>query len=159
MNRPETLGPAGQAYLAEVDEQLIDLDLADRADLLAQVEDRLVDMESAQDATVVLGAPALFAAELRQAAGFDLVTPPVRPADVSLLQWSMAQAQRSGPRAVIDYVRSLRPAWWALRGFSLVALVLAVLSKGGGWGLHTIGSYSQVVEVRGQHAGRWPAGV
>lgn len=159
MNRPETLGPAGQSYLAGVDEHLLDLDPADRADLRAQVEDRLVDLQPEQDATAVLGAPTLFATELRRAAGFGPATPPVRQENVSLSQWLVAQAQRSAPLAVIDYVRSLRPAWWALRGFLLVALVLAVLSSGGGWGLHTIGSYIQVVEVRAEHAGRWPAGV
>lgn len=117
--------------------------------MLAQVEDRLNDLGPTQDAAGVLGPPAVFAAELRHAAGF----PPVHQSPgPSGLAWLLAQGRRPVVHGGVAYLVSLRPAWWAARGYLIVALGLAALSQGGGWGLHTIGSYSQVYEVRGEHS-------
>ncbi len=153
MNSSEILQTANLGYLAAVDDQLSDLAPTAHAELVAQVEDRLRELRPNEDAAAVLGPPAVFAAELRHFAGFP---PTQQPSSQSRAGWLQAQARRPVPHAVFAYLGSPRPAWWAARGYLLVALVLAVLSQGSGWGLHTIGSYSQVYDVRGEHAlGRW----
>src|SRR5262249_46449457 len=52
-------------------------------------------------------------------------------------------ARSRAVRPALAYIRSLRPAWWIVRGYMLVAGVLAAISQGGGYHLHTIGSYTQ----------------
>ena len=139
-----TLSPHARAFLHTVQEGLSDLPAEDGADLLAQVEQRLRDLDTDQDPEAIssqLGAANALVLELRAAAGFPPPHSPPRRSATNLDTVRAVLADRR-VRPVIDYVASLRPAWWALRGYLLLAGVLAAISRGGGYRLHTLGSYS-----------------
>lgn len=152
MNPPDTLDPAAHSYLAAVDALLRDLPRSEHAELFADIEARLADLQPGHPPTEALGEPAVFVAELRRAAGFDPT--PVSSAQTDRVgtgAFVRTVTAREPVAAVIDYVRSLRPAWWALRGYLLVATVLAAISAGGGFGLHALGYYHQAQDVRAEH--------
>jgi hypothetical protein len=140
----EALPTQVRGYLEAVQRQLADLPPEDRADLVASVEQRLTEFagrpESLADIERQFGAPGQLAADLRTAAGF-----PERPGDSPngpspLLDWLRARLHHPAPAAVSAYVRSLRPAWWAVRGYLLLGGVLAALGSDT-YRLHTIGYY------------------
>jgi hypothetical protein len=74
----------------------------------------------------------------------------------TLAGWPTATAIAAPIRALWRYLRDLRPAWWALRGYLLVALLLAALTQGSGFRLHTFGYYAQALNPPGT-GGRRPA--
>lgn len=141
--------PAGvREYLDAVHRHLVDLRPEDRAELISPVEQRVIDLGAADGGAEQIerhfGTPAQLAAELRTAAGYS--PPPTGRAvsgPVSTTAWLRQQATRPTAAAVITYLSSLRPAWWAVRGYLLVGGVLAASSQGGGYRLHTMGSYKQ----------------
>lgn len=150
MSRSDTLPASARAYLDALHRHLADLDPADRADLTAPVEQRLADLTEAGEGPRQIerqfGRPGELAADLRAAAGYP--PPPTGHTAVpaSTAQWLREQSRRPTTAAVIRYLASLRPAWWAARGYLLVAGVLAAVTQGGGYRLHTLGSYKQAFD-------------
>lgn len=124
-----------QAFLAAVKEQLSDLPEEERTDLLEDLAQHLADItaDRAEDGpalTTLLGEPEQYAAELRAAA--DL---PPRTAPVVTKESFVGRLGRSGPVRlsqklwrkpyvvpVREFVPQLRPAWWVLRGYLVIAL-------------------------------------
>lgn len=124
-----------EAFLATVKEQLSDLPEEERTDLLEDLAQHLADItadraEDGPSLTTLLGEPEQYAAELRAAA--DL---PPRTAPVVTKESFGARLGRSGPvrlsqklwrkpyvRPLREFVPQLRPAWWVLRGYLLIAL-------------------------------------
>jgi hypothetical protein len=146
---PETLSPESQDFLEAVRRKLSDLPVSDQGDLLDQVEQRLRDLDASTEHGAIqtrLGQASDVAADLRAAAG---LTPALAPTESSPHARTSAELLRSATRSqaarpVVDYVMTLRPAWWAIRGYILLAGILAVISQGGGYRLHTLGSYRAV---------------
>ncbi|ACU70120.1 conserved hypothetical protein [Catenulispora acidiphila DSM 44928] len=137
----QTSGDQVAAYAAEVRAQLADLSDAESAELLEDLEDHLreVAAEGAGSLRERLGAPGAYARELRQAAGLPepgegsgsgsagrgarsrpSVRVRVRQALVDAER--RARGHRAG-REVLDFLPSLRPAWWVLRGWAAVRLL------------------------------------
>ncbi|MGY1749365.1 HAAS signaling domain-containing protein [Modestobacter sp. SYSU DS0511] len=122
-----------QNYLVAVECELSDLPAEERGDLLEDLEQHLaslVEEEEGDDRPldVRLGSPVVYAAELRAAAGL----PPrggaqSSPDRVAQLRRWLARAQ-AHPLAgeVRRLLLELRPAWWVLRGYLLVAVPAAV---------------------------------
>ncbi|MEZ0111343.1 hypothetical protein ABH920_005358 [Catenulispora sp. EB89] len=141
-------------YAAEVRAQFTDLPDDESADLLEDLEDHLREV-AAEDAGTLrerLGAPAEYARELRQAAGLPgpgegsgsggprgsgAGSRPRRPLR-SRLRQAMADAEqrarryRAG-REVLDFLPSLRPAWWVLRAWVAVRLLEAMTTTAHPW--------------------------
>lgn len=146
-NQLDHLSPPAQAFLNTVRGRLDDLTTSDQADLLDQVEQRLHDLDTSGGPDAIdthLGKPADLADEIRAAAGF----PPAAATTETVRSTSSIDALRAltahrTMRPVVNYLVSLRPAWWAARGYILIAGVLAAISQGGGYRLHTLGSYTQ----------------
>ena len=134
----ETLSPQSRDYLAAVRSKLADLPAADQSDLLEQVEQRLRDLDASAEYRGM-------AADLRAAAGFPAAAVPAQASPFAGTSADLFRsvARSRAARPGIDYVLSLRPAWWAIRGYILLAGILAAISQGGGYGLHTLGSYRQ----------------
>ncbi|GAA1992444.1 HAAS signaling domain-containing protein [Catenulispora subtropica] len=128
------------AYAAEVRAQLADLPLDEGAELWEDLEDHLreVAAEGAGTLRQRLGEPAVYAAELRQAAG--LPEPGETAARVASPGLSFWQQLRRSARAtvrdaerriratragheVLTFLPSLRPAWWVLRAWVVVRLL------------------------------------
>jgi hypothetical protein len=113
-----------QDYLDGVAAQLADLPDEDRADLLDELAAHLDELAAESDAPLVarLGTPADYAAELRASAGL----PPVRArgrAGSRLVAQGRALGGRREVAATRSFLVSLRPAWWVLRAWVLVAVV------------------------------------
>lgn len=147
---PETLSPESQNFLVAVRRHLCDLPVPDQADLIEQVEQRLRDLDASRDPRAIqahLGEAAEVAADLRTAAGFAAAPALIEssPRADSSAEILRAVARYRAVRPVIDYLVSLRPAWWAIRGYILLGGFLAAISHGGGYRLHTIGSYTQAL--------------
>lgn len=109
-------------YLAAVEHHLADLPADDRSALLEDLAlhlDALAAEDDDRPVAVRLGSAADYAAELRAAAGLPAATEPsgTRVRDVL--------AQVSGTpvgREVLRLAAELRPAWWLLRGYLVVAV-------------------------------------
>ncbi|MGY2078898.1 HAAS signaling domain-containing protein [Modestobacter sp. SYSU DS0657] len=125
--------PARQAqnYLVAVECELSDLPPEERGDLLEDLEQHLASLIEEDDdrpLDVRLGSPVAYAAELRAAAGLPprggAQSPPDRIAE--LRRW-LARAQ-AHPLAgeVRRLLLELRPAWWVLRGYLLIAVPCAL---------------------------------
>lgn len=138
------------AYAAEVRAQLADLPAEDSAELLEDLEDHLREV-AAEDAGVLrerLGAPAVYARELRQAAGLPEAGEGQRAGRAAaasgwlVLQQSVRgrlreaeqriRTTRAG-REVLDFLPSLRPAWWVLRAWVLVRALEIWTKHGNAW--------------------------
>ena len=145
-------------YAAEVRAQFTDLPADESADLLEDLEDHLREV-AAEDAGTLrerLGAPAAYARELRQAAG--LPGPgegsgsggpggpgagpgprrPLRSRLRSRARQAMADAERRARtyragREVLDFLPSLRPAWWVLRAWVAVRILEVMTTSVGPW--------------------------
>jgi hypothetical protein len=138
-------------YAAEVRAQFADLSEAEVAELLEDLEDHLREVE-AEDAGTLrerLGAPAEYARELRQAAGLPepgegsgsgASRAGARPRRTlrSRVRQTMADAEhrareyRAG-REVLDFLPSLRPAWWVLRAWVAVRLLEVMTTDADPW--------------------------
>jgi hypothetical protein len=138
-------------YAAEVRAQFADLPEAESADLLEDLEDHLQEV-AAEDAGTLrarLGAPAAYARELRQAAGLPepgegsgsggpgagsrsrrSLRAVVRDAMADAERW--ARGYRAG-REVLDFLPSLRPAWWVLRAWAAVRLLEVMTTSVDPW--------------------------
>lgn len=139
-----------QRYLDQVRVALDDLWPEQRDDLLEDLPGHL--LEAAQDSDLplerTLGTPQAYAAELRSSAGLPprttsrrtgppFVLPGAQLAGTAArrLQEATDRARETPQgRAVLDFVPSLRPAWWVLRGY-LVLAVPAALGIGFGIGV------------------------
>lgn len=124
-----------EAFLAAVKEQLSDLPEEERTDLIEDLAQHLADItadrpEDGPSLTALLGEPEQYAAELRAAADLPPRTVPVvtkesfvarmgrsAPARLSQRLWRMPYAMK-----VREFVPQLRPAWWVLRGYLVIAL-------------------------------------
>jgi len=148
------------AYAAEVRAQFADLSEAEVAELLEDLEDHLSEV-AAEDAGTLrerLGAPAEYARELRQAAGLPepgegsgsgAPGAGARPRRTlrSRVRQAMADAERRARgyragREVLDFLPSLRPAWWVLRGWAAVRLLEVMTTPDDDW--HHISIVPQV---------------
>lgn len=146
------LSDDADTYLTDVIAHLEDVDAADREDLITPIRQRLTEL-SEQGADrhrieQIFGPPAAAAADLREGAGL-----PPRPGSTgasargSLVSWLVELSRRSPIAPVVDYVRSLAPAWWAARGLLLFAAALAILDQGGAaYDLHTLGGYRSALQ-------------
>jgi hypothetical protein len=112
-----------QAYLDGVGEALADLPEEERADLLDELAAHLDEL-AAEDVTPLesrLGSPQEYAAELRASAGL----PPARARGRAVAEaLARLHARRRSPAMAgpEEFLRSIRPAWWVLRAWILVAL-------------------------------------
>ena len=146
------LPDAADAYLADVMAHLEDVDAVDREELITPVRQRLAELsEHGADRRrieEVFGSSAAAAADLREGAGLPpapMVTG--TPARRSLATWLVGLSQRPLIAPVIDYARSLAPAWWAARGLLLFAAALAIFNQGGtDYDLHTLGGYRSALQ-------------
>jgi hypothetical protein len=146
------------AYLDEVRQHLRDLPPDDRADLTAPVEQRLVELAGDSggpaDIEKQFGRPAQLAADLRSSAGYP--PPTAGPTTGGWLTGRLREwCRRPAVAQVVAYVVSLRPAWWAIRGYLVLGGVLASFGSDK-YGLHTIGYYNQVfVAATPPHRNVW----
>ncbi|MCU1590705.1 MAG: hypothetical protein JWP11_1961 [Frankiales bacterium] len=130
MTAPTTTVEA-QGYLGDVESELADLPADERSELLEDLALHLAALaEDGDDRTLGarLGSPADYAAELRLAAGL-----PPRSADGAahgrlaaatraLRSKGTAVAGSRGVREIRSFLPQLRPAWWVLRGYLVVAV-------------------------------------
>jgi hypothetical protein len=140
---PARSGDEVAGYAAEVRAQFADLSDAESAELLEDLEDHLSEV-AAEDAGTLrerLGAPAAYARDLRQAAGLPEPSGKsagapgrsrrsVRHVLADAERW--ARGYRAG-REVLDFLPSLRPAWWVLRAWVAVRLLEAVTTSVDPW--------------------------
>ncbi|WP_222194515.1 HAAS signaling domain-containing protein [Modestobacter italicus] len=135
MSSPTAPGLTQEArdYLADVDRELADLPAEERAALLEDLELHLAALaEEGDDCPVVirLGSPAAYAEELRAAAGLPArgaLAPSARLAELR----RVAAEVRAHPLAgeVRRLWVELRPAWWVLRGYLVVAVPCALAGQ------------------------------
>lgn len=121
-----------QDYLAAVEHELADLPVDDRSALLEDLAlhlDALVTEDDDRPIAVRLGPAAAYASELRAAAGLPARGTGVRPSAPGLRARlgdvrASAAFRRAFPalRATSRLLAELRPAWWVLRGYLLVAV-------------------------------------
>jgi len=131
-----------ERYLARVRTALDDLRPEQRDDLLEDLPGHLLEAsaDSGQPLERTLGAPQTYAADLRSSAGLPPRTSSRRVAGRFVLpaaQLADATARRaralgdqarttSQGRAVLDFLPQLRPAWWVLRGYLVLAVPAAL---------------------------------
>jgi hypothetical protein len=111
-----------EAYLAGVAAALADLPADDRQDLLDELSTHLDELSHETDEPLEsrLGTPADYAAELRASAGL----PPAGARRNFALVWAARlRPALDRPRVLSarEFLASLRPAWWVLRAWVLVA--------------------------------------
>jgi hypothetical protein len=122
-----------QEYLAAVERELADLPAEDRSALLEDLAlhlDALTAEDDDRPLAVRLGSPAVYAADLRAAAGL-----PPRPGDPASAPAGLRERLAGVPvapavREVRRLLGELRPAWWVLRGY-LVVLVPCLVERDG----------------------------
>ncbi|QLQ39318.1 HAAS signaling domain-containing protein [Micromonospora robiginosa] len=132
-------------YVDRVRAALADLPPALRDELTEDLPEHLAEVAAEGDGALVdrLGPPEAYAAELRTAAGAEPGGRPARlhrlagarnrvAAQVRLLDRQLGPLL--GHARVADFVRSLRPAWWLLRGW-LAALLIGEMTDSGRAGL------------------------
>ncbi|HUR14587.1 MAG TPA: hypothetical protein VM097_08860 [Mycobacteriales bacterium] len=137
-----TTSPEAQAFLAAVEQELIDLPADDRRELLDDLALHLVERDG-DASSAPLGSPQEYARELRDAAGL-----PARAA-VGRRRFRAAVDRLVAARAVAEvrgFMPLLRPAWWVLRGYLVVAVVALQDVNGTRdfpvpalWGSHVLG--------------------
>lgn len=130
MSGTTLLGQAGLRYLSEVAAALGELDSTERGELLDEVREHLVSISSEvapaelrRDLLLArLGPPSRYAAELAGAAGLSTLVP-LGTRDASASLWQTAQRHKI-LIPIWSYLRSLLPAWWALRGYLIAGLLV-----------------------------------
>ena len=131
-----------ETYLAQVRAALSDLPTAERDDLLEDLPGHLAETlaETGEPLEARLGTPAAYAAELRASAGFPAPGSGAAGAGrLSVAAGSVADAvagrvvrlratARELPygQQVLAFLPELRPGWWVLRGYLLVAVPAAL---------------------------------
>ncbi|WP_405092444.1 hypothetical protein OG767_05580 [Micromonospora sp. NBC_01392] len=132
-------------YVDRVRAALADLPPTLRDELTEDLPEHLAEVAAEGDGTLVdrLGAPEAYALELRTAAGAE---PGGRSARLRRLASARDRAatqlrlldRQLGPllghTRVADFLRSLRPAWWLVRGY-LAALLIGEMTRSGRAGL------------------------
>ena len=129
-------------YVSAVRTALADLSPDDLDDLTAGMAADLTEMVRERGGVLTdhLGAPEAYAAELRAAAGLPGAggSAPVWEtwSERGRQRWRRLRQERPAVAALADYVVTLRPAWWLLRGlaaaFVLGNVVLVPLGPGTG---------------------------
>lgn len=151
---------AVRQHLARLDAETLDeLTGGLEADLAEALTDRLPDGGAADLAAVtsIFGSPAAYAEELRSAAGVELPAAggaSSRPGVGDVLRragadavaaWSVLRQRHPWLRSTSDFLVSLRPAWWLLRGWILFHLVTGLRNPFFGSGLDLLLLVSFVV--------------
>ncbi|MBB3677765.1 HAAS signaling domain-containing protein [Modestobacter versicolor] len=128
MSAPAPAGIAQEArdYLRDVEAELADLPAEERGALLEDLEQHLEALaEEGDDCPVLirLGSPAAYAEELRAAAGLPARGAARSPARTAQLRREVDRL-RAHPLAgeVRQLLHELRPGWWVLRGYLVVAV-------------------------------------
>jgi hypothetical protein len=136
-----TLDTDVNRYLAAVRDALADLDSADRDDLLEDLEGHLEELRAEDptvDLQVRLGDATSYAEELRLSAGL----PPRDPESRLTLGERLDRTRAAlghlvgswpGGRAALEFLVQLRPVWWVLRGYGVVAVVGKLWHGSNGW--------------------------
>ncbi len=122
-----------QTYLDGVGAALADLPDEERAELLDELAAHVDELTAESDAPLEtrLGTPADYAAELRASAGLPPAGAPRRPFGrlrTGVQRWSA----RREVAVIRDFLTSLQPAWWVLRGW-VVGAVAAHLTTSSPW--------------------------
>ncbi|HLU29138.1 MAG TPA: hypothetical protein VKZ65_11915 [Glycomyces sp.] len=132
-------------YRLAVERHLADLPASIREDLLNGLEEHLAevaaDLEPGVPLSHLLGSPEAYARELRETAEFPRASLADRlrrgvwgMADPSLA-WAKRTADKftgsAGVGEAAEFGRTLRPAWWVLRGLVAAALVTHLFVFGG----------------------------
>lgn len=125
---PTTITPSAELYVAAVADALQGVAEAERQELLDDLADHLAELAAEDDEAldVRLGPPEAYAAELLASAG--IVSGPVEPpAPVPVWRRTMDAARQrlDGERveAIRTFLPELRPGWWVLRAWCLMALL------------------------------------
>lgn len=136
----EALGPA--QYVAAVRRELGDLGPDEVEELTGGLEADLVDAltESREMPEALFGPPAVYAAELRSAAGLparpQAEKPPAGSRERLRRQLNLAEkwldAQSYGPD-VRAFAVTARPLWWAFRALVVSQIIVYQLSSEAGW--------------------------
>jgi hypothetical protein len=141
-----TTRPEAEAYLAAVRAELSDLPDQERGELLEDLALHLAELSTSADRDedvsalhVRLGAPAAYAAELRAAAGLPPppALGPTEPPGQRRLRDTLSRSPAGGVltntwrHPVVSSARAflteLRPGWWLVRGYLVVALPVLTL--------------------------------
>jgi hypothetical protein len=124
------------AYLEAVEEALAGLPELERQELLDDLADHLTEL-AAEDGPLAdrLGPPDRYAAELVASAGIEVPAPPGPPVPPPPLTTRVTAATRrawTSPTAdaVRAFLPELRPGWWVLRGWAVLALLDIALDDG-----------------------------
>jgi hypothetical protein len=134
-----TISAEADAYLAAVRAELDDLPEEERGELLDDLSSHLAEVSThdTDDGTPLqlrLGSPAQYAAELRAAAGLPPRAAPSSTDEPSRRRIAEVLASSGAGRlatrlrhhpwmvGVLRLLRDLRPAWWVLRGYLVVAV-------------------------------------
>lgn len=129
-------------YVEQVRSALADLPDQVRAELLEDLPEHLAEVLAEGDGTLVdrLGDPTEYAAELRTSAALDAPAEPVGLGRRAGVAWRATRDRlgrvdrRVGPvlgyATASEFLRSLRPGWWVLRGY-LAAMLFTHLLFGG----------------------------
>jgi hypothetical protein len=124
MTAPTTTA-AAQDYLTAVEHELADLPADDRSELLDDLAMHLAAIEEEADdrpLTARLGSPADYSAELRAAAGLPARSAASKPRARAITQDIAALLQTRPVQEVRAFLPQLRPAWWLLRAYLVVAV-------------------------------------
>ena len=152
------------SYLAAVREALLDLSASDHDDLLEDLEAHLYEVVAESGGASLessLGSPASYADELRASAGLEpapsvdgpLLRGIVRRVSTSPMWHAFGRSlERPAARSVREFLPTLRPGWWVLRGW-LALFVIVVWLHGG-----DLQSYRDRVFVPTYH-GNWVIGI
>ena len=133
-----TISAEADAYLDAVRRELDDLPDEERGDLLEDLSSHLIelsthDIDDGVPLQVRLGPPSEYAAELRAAAGLPPRVTAGSPDRVRRRLADMFAGSAAGRLATrarhhpwtaqaVTLLRELRPAWWVLRGYLIVAV-------------------------------------
>ncbi|WJK36800.1 hypothetical protein [Solwaraspora sp. WMMA2065] len=129
-------------YVEQVRSALADLPGPVRDELLEDLPEHLAEVLAEGDGTLVdrLGDPTEYAAELRASAALDAPASPPGIGHRAAAAWQATRHRlgridrRVGPvlahGTASEFLRSLRPGWWVLRGY-LAAMLLTHLVFGG----------------------------
>ncbi|TML06761.1 MAG: hypothetical protein E6G39_21040 [Actinobacteria bacterium] len=112
-----------QWYLDAIERELADLPADERAELLEDLAAHFGEFANDDDLASTLGDPAAYARELRDAAGLSASPPPeAHIALIDRLRANVTALRRSSWwRAIAAFLPELRPAWWVLRAWLIVA--------------------------------------
>jgi hypothetical protein len=114
---------AVESYLETIARELADLPEAERNELLEDLAEHFSEFGGDDELVAALGDPIAYARELREAAG--LARPLAPAAHVTMIDRLRANRdairQSTWSRAVAAFLPELRPAWWVLRAWLVVA--------------------------------------